>query len=164
MAARAEQAVDLVDEEDRGRQLRREREVRHRKLVRLSEPLREESRRVERDEGDRGLLGDGTREECLARARRPVQQDALGRAQQLRLAKELRVRHGQQDVPLQLPGDVLQPTDVGEGDVNLARGDDVGRDLELVLAQRELERLAVRAQPRLASKLLNQPEALLVDI
>src|SRR5581483_1207223 len=95
-AARGDDAVDLVEEEDRGRRLAGLAEhLAHRALA-LAHPLAEELRPLHRDEVGLGLGGDGLREQRLPGAGRAVEQHAAGRLR-AQVAEEQAVLEGPLD-------------------------------------------------------------------
>src|SRR5688500_14635137 len=77
-AARCER-VDLVEEEDRRRDLTCTREQAGNLPFRVAIPFREQVRRLGADEVRLGLAGDGASDERLSRTRRAEEEEALRR-------------------------------------------------------------------------------------
>lgn len=77
-AARGEERVDLVDEDDGWRQRFGQREEGPDQLFRLAEVFRRQAAGGDGEEGGSGLGGDGAREHCFARARWTEEEHAAG--------------------------------------------------------------------------------------
>src|SRR5207245_1877920 len=111
-AAAASDGVELVDEDDRGRRLARLGEqVAYARRANADDRLHE-LRCGLAEEGDLRLPGHGTREQGLAGARRPDEEDSFGYGAPkarvlLRLTQEV-------DELLELLLDLIDPGDVGE--------------------------------------------------
>ena len=94
--ARRGEGVYLVEEDDRGRLGPRLVEDGAQLRLALAPELVEDLRPRDGYEVGPALVGDGPRQERLARPRRPVEKDALVRPD-VELAEDLRVRYGQLD-------------------------------------------------------------------
>mmetsp|Transcript_12816 Transcript_12816/g.32458 ORF Transcript_12816/g.32458 Transcript_12816/m.32458 type:complete len:293 (+) Transcript_12816:154-1032(+) len=112
-AALAEERVDFVDEDNAWAYSPSERENGAGQLVCLADPIADNRRRAEVDERRAALLRHRPRQRCFSRARRAVQKNALGRADEVAhpvaAQEELRVLDGVQHKLSELLLDLQQP-------------------------------------------------------
>eukprot|EP00754_Rhynchopus_humris_P014034 Rhum_TRINITY_DN14364_c12_g1::Rhum_TRINITY_DN14364_c12_g1_i1::g.85562::m.85562 len=120
LPAPPQQPVDLVDEDDARRNLRREREDRLRELLALAHPLRRDRRGADREKRRAHRRGNRLRDHRLPGAGRAKQQHAFARCSQRRPREEARALQRLQHHFAHNVLHLAQRTDVVEGDVQAA--------------------------------------------
>ena len=115
-SARGHQAVDLVDENDAGRHGAGTLEHPSDLLFAFAIPFGEQIRALHRNEVRLRLLGDCLGEQGLARARRPIEQEALGRAN-AEAMEGFGIAHRQFDAFLQLLHRIAHAADIAPFDI-----------------------------------------------